>query len=384
MASERRVLVVGGGIGGLSAAVALRRSGFAVTVLEQARELQELGAGITIWSNAVRALARLGLGPDMDRIGMPATLRTIRTWRGDTLSRIDVAGLARGLGAAILIVRRSDLQQALFEHLGRDHVRLGCRCVDVAQDGAGVTVRLEDGSEERCDVLVGADGIRSAVRASLFGDRPLRYSGYTSWRGVASFHDEGIAAGVSSETWGLGRRFGLLPMRDGTYWFACRNGPAGQGLDAGSEDHRRQIRELFRGWHRPIEEVIEATASPIIRTDIHDVEPLSRWGIGRVTLLGDAAHAMTPNMGQGGCQAIEDAVVLGDSLAASADMVAGLRAYEARRIGRANGIVRWSWRIGWVSQLDGALTCWGRNLLVRHVLRHVLARQVEGIVGYVV
>lgn len=381
-----RALVVGRGIGGLSAALALGRVGFEVTVFEAAEELREAGAGITVWSNAVRGLRRLGLGDnDLPPIGMPATLRTIRTWRGDLISAIRVDRLAKGLGEAILIMHRARLHETLLRRVGAERVVLGARCLGVTDDGAGVRARFADGREVCGDLVVGADGIHSTVREQLFPHQhSLRYQGYSCWRGIASIRDPTIGSGVSNETWGCGRRIGLLPMTDGIYWFACRNAPAGQGREQTPEDRKREVRGLFRGWHTPIEAVIEATEVPLIRTDVYDLPPLPRWSRGRTTLLGDAAHAMTPDMAQGACQAIEDAVVLGACLEQDRDVRAALAAYERLRMLRTATIGRQSRQRGWISQIEGGARCRARDLLFRHVLQHVLRRQMEGIVGYVV
>ena len=382
--AKRRALVIGGGIGGLSAALALRQVGMDVQVFEAVEQVKEVGAGVTVWSNAVRALQKLGLADALQAIGMPAKYRIVDTWRGELLSRIQVDQLAGGLGAAILVVHRAQLQAALLQAYGEANIELGARCVSCTQDQEAVRVQFADGREVEGDVLIASDGIRSMMRAQLFGDKPLRYAGYATWRGIAALEDENITPGVSSETWGRGSRIGLLPLNNGRmYWFAGKNMSAGERKDDTAEQKKQLLRDLFRGWHAPIEAVIEATdPATIIRADVYELEPLQHWSKGRVTLLGDAAHAMTPNMGQGACQAIEDAVVLGSCMKEEYDVLAALRLYEAKRLKRVERVATQSRRIGWLSQLENPFACDLRDALVKRLYTPLLSKELDWLLSF--
>jgi 2-polyprenyl-6-methoxyphenol hydroxylase-like FAD-dependent oxidoreductase len=382
--AKRRALVIGGGIGGLSAALALRQSGMDVQVFEAIEQVKEVGAGVTVWSNAVRALQKLGLGDALQAIGMPAKQRIVYTSRGELLSRIQVDQLAGGLGAAILVVHRAQLQAALLQAYGEANIELGAKCVSCTQDQGAVRVQFADGREVEGDVLIAADGVRSMMRAQLFGDKPLRYAGYATWRGIAALEDEHITLGISSETWGRGRRIGLLPLNNGRmYWFTGKNMPAGERKDDTGEQKKQLLRDLFRGWHAPIEAVIEATdPATIIRADVYELEPLQHWSKGRVALLGDAAHAMTPNMGQGACQAIEDAVVLGSCMKEENDVPTALRLYEARRLKRVERVATQSRRIGWLSQLENPLACDLRDALVKRLYTPLLSKELDWLLSF--
>lgn len=373
--SSRKILIAGGGIGGLTAAIALRRSGFDVEVFERAPELRPLGAGIVLAANAMRALARIGAAERVGAVGQPVHALAILEASGRPITSSDFAPVERALGAPTLTFHRAELHEALLSKLGDGVVRLGAEVVSFEQDGEGVRVRLSTGATSHGAALIGADGLHSNVRRQLFGDTPLVYSGQTSWRGVTPPGDF-VPKGSNSESWGPGRRFGMVSLKGGrVYWFAVNEEPAG-GSDAPGEVRASLLRK-YAGWHAPIREVIEATLEPaIVRTDIQDREPLSKWTVGRVTLLGDAAHPMTPNMGQGGCQAIVDAVALGEELAHGDAVSAALARYEARRLARTRAVVLQSRRMGELAHWRNPLARAVRNAGLK-AFRHVLASQMR-------
>jgi len=348
-----KVVVAGGGIGGLTAAIALRRAGFEVSVFERAAELGEVGAGLLPASNAQKALKKLGLAEAVSSLGTPASAAEIRSWRGEVLVSIPAAELEKKIGAPSAAVHRADLQALLAREVGEGTLRLGTEVVAFEQDENGVRVLLADGSRESADILVGADGLRSRIRAGLFGPEEPRYAGYTAWRAVVVPEEGLLPWGAGFESWGRGARFGCAHIGNGrVYWFATRNAPEGEkdGPPGSLDGARANLLRLFEGWHRPIGGLVEAAEeNAILRTDIYDREPLDeRWGEGRVTLLGDAAHPMTPNLGQGACQAIEDAVVLARCLGERGATAEALRRYERLRSDRVAMVVRRSRRVGMV------------------------------------
>jgi 2-polyprenyl-6-methoxyphenol hydroxylase-like FAD-dependent oxidoreductase len=377
VARRLNAVVIGGGIAGLTTAIALDRAGVGVDVYERVETLGEIGAGISIWLNALRAFAEVGLADTIRSFSVPAGEAGLRTCDGRLLVGPQQTTIARRLEDVAVVMHRVDLQRVLVDAFGRDRVRLGKACVSVAQDDTGVSATFADGHVARGDVLVGADGLHSVVRAALHGDRPARYSGYTAWRGVVSFDHARVLPG---ESWGPGRRFGQIPMSQGrVYWFATDNVPSGGRAAAGE---KAELLRRFKGWHAPIEALVDATADgAILRNDIHDRPPLTRWGDRRITIAGDAAHPMTPNLGQGACQAIEDAVALARCLKDAVDVVAALRAYEASRIPRANEIVEASRRVGVVGQIENRWAIAARNTFVRLVGGRLQARAIERIIG---
>jgi 2-polyprenyl-6-methoxyphenol hydroxylase-like FAD-dependent oxidoreductase len=359
--SAKPILVAGGGIGGLTAAVALRRAGLAVEVFERAEEIREVGAGIAIQPNAVLALRRIGLDAAAAAVSCIEEALRLWTWDGTLLACLRPRELVPE--APFLSLHRAAFQEVLLEALGREGLHTGSECAGYEARPDSVALLLRDGRRIEGAALVGADGLHSRVREQLLGDGEPPYAGYTAWRAVTP---EGFMPRPegSSETWGRGHRFGIVPIPHGrVYWYATSNAPPGGRDEPGAL--RDSLLRVFGGWHSPIRELIAATAEgAILRTDVRHRHPARRWGEGRVTLLGDAAHPLTPNLGQGACQAIEDAVVLAECLRAVPDPTAALRRYEARRRPRTAGIARRAFHLGWIGQWTSPTACWLRDRLV--------------------
>lgn len=361
MSTRESVIIIGAGIGGLAAALALKRAGIDARVFERVKSLQEVGAGLTLWANAVKVLRKLGLD-EITRASYNLADGNIYNRQGQCLSSIPATRLKRRFGEANLAVHRADLQAALLAASGSENIALESACSGFEQDETGVTVHLADGRRVRGCALIGADGIHSTVRALMFGEQPPRYAGYTAWRGVTGPPACEIRVG---EYWGCGKRFGIVPLtQERIYWFATHNARAGEQESAAGR--KQEVLERFLDWHASIPALIEATpAGAILRNDIYDRPPLLAWTQGRVTLLGDAAHPMTPNLGQGACQALEDALVLAQCLAQSTHIPLALQLYQGRRIPRTTQIVKLSWRFGQVGQWHNPLACRVRDFSLR-------------------
>lgn len=370
-----KIVVIGAGIGGLTTAIALRRQGHEVLVLERARELQEIGAGLTLWLNAMRALRQLGLADAVAAVGIPSLNGGIHSWRGEVLSQPPIHELEQRAGEAGIAVHRAHLQRVLLAALGDGILlQLDAECCGFEQDAQGVTAVLCDGRTEHGDALVGADGIWSTIRAQLLGKTRPRYAGYLAWRAIVpSDYQES-----SFEAWGQGQRFGVVPLGGGqVYWFATAN----SSEEACSQRvSKSALLRRFGEWRAPIPALVEATPEEaILQQPIYDREPVERWGEGRVTLLGDAAHPTTPNLGQGACQAIEDALALAECVRGAADIASALQMYESQRIKRTSAIVNLSWRIGKVGQIENKFACWLRNTTLKHLPKGVQLKQFEAI-----
>lgn len=345
----RKAVVVGAGIGGVTTAVALQRRGWQVTVLERAEQLGEVGAGLSIWHTAAEVLRQLGVE------GVEAGPRSPGRW-GMRLADGRWILQAEDLGAtAPVMIHRATLHRRITDQLGPEvTVRAGFTVTAVEQDATGATVRGSDG-EVRADLVVAADGIRSTLRAAMHPRyRGPQYAGYTSWRGLA---DVELSDG-GGETWGRGRRFGFARLIDGpVYWYATANQAAHQtsGLAA--------VTATFGTWHDPIPTILAATTH-LLQADTHDLHlPLVPFVTGRVVLLGDAAHAMTPNLGRGACSAIEDA----DSLTRHLDnapLAEALAAYDRERRRETTRLLRISRRVGQLGQVEGRVLGGARDGLL--------------------
>jgi len=355
------ILIVGGGIGGLTLAALLRRRGRECMVLERAARFAPIGAGIVLQPNAVKALRIGGIDQPVVTRGAAMQRMQIRDHRGRVLSSVEAQSFLTAFSAGVAGFHRATLHTALLDLIEPSSIRLDAAVRSCGETTEGVFAELETGERIEGSGLVGADGLRSAVRRKIVKDGEPVYSGYTSWRGVT---DRGALwpAGQMSESWGAGARFGLVAIDgDRLYWFATANVPAGE-KDRGKAD----LLARFGGWHEPVRAVVESTPEgAILRTDISDRDPIERWSEGRMTLLGDAAHPMTPNLGQGGCQAIEDAVVLDLCLSATGDVAAAFKDYETRRLRRTARVVREARRFGRVGQLENAALRALRNVAIR-------------------
>ena len=362
------IVIAGAGIGGLVLGCALARHGIPFRVLEKAPELKPVGAGIAMADNALRALAHIGL----DERVRAAGAALVRADICDPSGRV-ITGLGT-LPFPIVVLSRTALQHALLEPIV-SHVQCGRSVVGYESRRNGTGVRLDSGEVVEADLLVGADGLRSQVRRTMRGDEPLRYSGQTSWRALVDGVDLPEPDRMT-ETWGGALRFGVVPLGGRrTYWYAVAEAPAG-GED--SDDVRGWLRESFRAWHRPIDAVLAGTpAADIVRTDIFDRPPLASWADGRAVLLGDAAHPMTPNLGQGGCQAVEDAVVLADALAKEHSVEAALARYQSKRVRRANAFVVRSLAFGRLAHLHPAPLRWIRDRVLSAIPRGLALRALE-------
>lgn len=335
-------VVVGAGIGGLSAAIGLLRAGWRVRVLERAAEFAPVGAGITLWQNAVRGLAALGVtSPGQQASGFGG----IRTRGGEWLSRLDWAELSRLAGGQLAAVTRAELHRVLLEAVPDGVIELGVEVTEVPE----------------ADLVVAADGVDSAIRERLWPELPgPAYNGCTTWRGVAPAPRGGVPPW--SNSWGGDREFGIVPLADGqVYWFAAV--PAPEGIVYA--DDRAELIARFGDWHEPIPELIAGTAT-ILHLDIRHLASVPRSFVrGRVVLLGDAAHAMPPNLGQGGGMAIEDAVTLATALRDTEDVESALARYDRERRPRTAAVAKEAARLARVMSLGNPVLTTVRDTATR-------------------
>ena len=371
-------LVIGAGIAGLTTGIALRRAGWDVTVFERAPDLGALqaGGGIHLWHNGMRVLACLGIADQVCAVGWRQRVAEFCTWRGDVLASWPIAAHEDRFGVPTLGVSRADLQPVLVGALDA-RLRLGASCDGVRDEGGQVVAMFADGAQAHGDVLIGADGLNSTIRAAMVTESAPRYAGYTIWQAITDFPHDQVPAGTFRILYGRGSRFAYYHVGGGRlYWFGLANAPAREHDPVHGPGDR--LRALFAGWAPPVEAIVEATPPAWIqRQDIRDRPPIRRWGRGLVTLLGDAAHPMTFNVGQGACQAIEDAAVLAQCLTEADDTAAALRSYERIRRPRTAAITKRAWRLGAVAAWENPIGCAIRDRVLHVVLSTAALRAHE-------
>ncbi|MEV6805055.1 FAD-dependent monooxygenase [Streptomyces sp. NPDC051132] len=377
----RKAVIVGGGIGGLTTAIALRRVGIEAEVYERAAEFRAAGSALSVMSNAVTALDTLGIDLHLDKYGQRIRRFQIRSGRGTLIRTLPFEEACRKAGAPSYCVSRAGLHQALLSAADCP-IEMGAGAVAFEQHDDGVGVRLEDGRTAEGDVLIGADGFRSAVRGQLAGLDDVRDGGYLCWLGIVDFHHPRFVTGYVGHYWGDGQRFGLIDIGGGrAYWWGTKamtltDSAAWKG---GKDD----VARFYAGWAEEVREVIALTPdADIITVPAQDRPFLERWGTGRVTLLGDAAHPMLTSLGQGAAMAMEDAVVLAQSLATAEDPARGLRTYEDRRRERNRELVLASRTASNAQHSENFLRRLKRDTYYRTVPRRVLVERDAAVLSY--
>ena len=359
----KKVLIIGGGIGGATAMLALQKVGIAAEMFERAAQLKEVGAGIALWTAPFRALERLGVGEKIRQYATPLRFGEFGFASGKFFRRMEMEKVLGSNFNENFILHRADLHRAILSEIDKNTIHTDHECEKIDQHSDGVKVFFKNGATAEGAILIGADGFNSVVRKTLFGKSPARYSGQTCYRGVADI--PALRPQVLAEIHGSGQRFGIAPINDRrVYWFAAMNAP--QKEKDATENRREFLAEKYEDWAFGIPEMISATADNILRNDLVDYQPLKTWTNGRVTLLGDAAHPMLPNLGQGACTAIEDGFILARNIRQKGVNADALLAYEAERIGRTTRIVNQSWQFGVPLVWTNPAVVWLRNKLFEY------------------
>jgi 2-polyprenyl-6-methoxyphenol hydroxylase-like FAD-dependent oxidoreductase len=369
------IAVIGGGIGGLGVALGLQRAGISVTLFEQADRLRASGGALLLWSNGMRALGALGLADEVASIATIVEHTDFRTADGRSMWVMPVGELSRAAGSPTVLITRAELLGILASAVGEHAVRCSERCVQVVPGNDSVELRMQNGTSERFDGVIGADGLHSTVRAALLGETPPRRAGHVAWVGIADHVTTHLPIGRTVATIGQGLRFCCAALvRDRVFWYAAVG-----ARDAVTEP--TDLARCFRGFHQPVEEVIRATRSAaMVRTEVRDRAPVRSWSNGCVTLLGDAAHPSTPDLGQGACQALESAVHLSVEVARSSVPIAFAR-YQRTRLDRSAKITNFAWLTALQSMSTNPLVSGLRTLAFRTLLPTVATTELERILG---
>ncbi len=375
--NNKRIAIVGGGICGLSLAIALHRKGIQAKVFESVPEMKFLGAGLALAGNAIQAFDSIGLKEDVLKAGKILKILNIKDQQGKVLSSTDAEEVSRKLGVVNnFAVHRADLHKVLLQHLPKDLFVLDKEVKDFLNHDQGVLLSFSDGTQYDADYVIACDGIRSVFRRKLISSSTPRYAGYTCWRGVIDQIPAGINEYETSETWGNGKRFGIVPLtHNRLYWFATIN--ASQNNEQLKRYRAEDLLREFSDFHAPIPQILKHTKNDqLIWSDINDIAPVKKYSFGRILLMGDAAHPTTPNLGQGACMAIEDAAVLAILLDKFEDTAEAFKVFEEKRMKRITKIVNDSWSIGKVAQWQNPVLTKLRNAAIRLTPQSLAERQI--------
>lgn len=334
-------IVIGAGMGGMSAAAALKKQGIDCEVFEAVKENKPVGAAISVWSNGVKCMNYLGMGEIMDKLGGPMHyMAYMEGSTGQVMTQFSLQPLVDAVGERPCPVSRADLQASMIDWWGRESVHFRKVIERVEQDKVGITAFFTDGTTEQADFLIAADGTHSVIRPYVLGYQPeRRYAGYVNWNGLVDI-DTDIAPDNQWTTFvGEGKRVSLMPIAGGQFYYFF-DVPLAKGLAEDRSTAKADLARYFSGWCDPVQKLIAALDdSKINRIEVHDIEPFPTLVKGRVALLGDAGHSTTPDIGQGGCAAFEDAVVLSTVLQHYDDIDYALQEYQRLRAERVKDLV---------------------------------------------
>jgi 2-polyprenyl-6-methoxyphenol hydroxylase-like FAD-dependent oxidoreductase len=371
-----KIGIIGAGIAGLTTAIALNKKGFKAVVFEAAPEIKAVGAGLGLAANAIKAFEKIGIADEVIKEGKCLSAFNIFDQEGKLITSADSTEISKKYGLDNFTIHRGNLHKVLLKNFDPKRIFTSKRSVKLELKETSVAVHFEDNTQESFDYLIIADGIHSPLRKSLIPGAKIRYSGYTCWRAVID--NPGLDLDAASETWGEDGRFGIVPLANNKiYWFACKNAPEKSLEMKGFKI--KDIQKVFENFHSPIPEILSNTTDDqLLWNDISDLKPISKYAFGRAVLIGDAGHATTPNMGQGACQAIEDAVVLAEEVAANPEnLEKAFLSFEKKRLKRTHWIVNNSNAIGKVAQLENRALITLRNIIFRNLPKSLNEKQIE-------
>ncbi len=371
MPEADRTIIIGAGVAGLTAGIALRQVGIEATIFEASSAVREIGAGLGIQYAAMKALRTIGLEDAVCELGEPLTAMVWTTWDGKPLVTIPHVPLQEKLGAQTHNVHRGEFLNLLVREFGLDRIEVGAKFQGFEEDTSGVTVHFEGGRTERGAVLVGADGSRSRVRSHSLGDGDPRRTNIVVWRSMPGFEHPLLPVGVLRQAYGPGKMFSMIPGTQQRVFFFAVGLVSEFGEEPGTGP-KQELMDGFGAWAEPVVELLRATPeTEITRTRIFDRPPAGHWGTTRATLAGDAAHPMIPTLGQGASTGIEDGVVLANYLSQAGSLADGeavqraLRAYEADRIARTTPLVKNAHRFAPIALASNPVSTRLRDLFLR-------------------
>jgi 2-polyprenyl-6-methoxyphenol hydroxylase-like FAD-dependent oxidoreductase len=370
---KKNITILGGGIAGLSTAIALQNAGIETLVFEAAPEIKAVGAGLGLGANAIKAFKVLGIDEEVINAGRFLPAFTVYDEKGKQLAKTDSVSVSKKYGLDNFTIHRADLHALLLSKIDPACIKTNKRVESIQHNENYITLRFQDGTTHETDYLIAAEGIHSVVRKYVLPESKPRYAGYTCWRAVID--NSKLQLNECSETWGSKGRFGIVPLaKNKIYWFACVNTVANNS--AMKNYNVDDLLKQFAGYHHPVEAILKETKNEnLIWADINDVKPINQYAFNNILLIGDAAHATTPNLGQGACQAVEDAVILAAAIKNNSNITLAFKEFEQRRLKRTHWIVNTSWRIGKMAQLENKFLIRCRDFLFRNIPKKVNEKQ---------
>jgi 2-polyprenyl-6-methoxyphenol hydroxylase-like FAD-dependent oxidoreductase len=366
---KKNITILGGGIAGLTTAIALKNVGIETMVFEAAPEIKAVGAGLGLGGNAIKALKILGIDKEVMSAGRFLQSFTLYDEDGQIITKTDSVSVSKKYGLDNFTIHRADFHALLFSKINPDCIQTNKRLQRIEQNENSIILYFKDGTFYETNYLIAAEGINSIVRSHLLPQSKPRYSGYTCWRGVID--NTNLQLNECSETWGTNGRFGIVPLnKNKIYWFACvnalNNDPVVKNFTT------QDLLHQFEGYHHPIPAIIKETKNEsLIWSDVNDIKPIDQYAFKNILLIGDAAHATTPNLGQGACQAIEDAVVLAEQIKGCSNIETAFKQFEQKRLKRTHWIVNTSLSVGKVAQLENKFLTSVRNFIFKHLPKSV-------------
>lgn len=366
-----KITIIGAGIGGLTTALTCKQKAINFSLYEASAQIKPVGAGIIIANNAMQVFQKLGISEKIERVGNKISFMKITDSNLKEISVVDLKEYESKYGVYSLAIHRGELQKILAQEVGYENIFLAKRLSQI-EKSKPFKLTFEDNTSIESSIVIGADGLNSVVRNQIFDKSKIRNANQKCWRGICEFDLPKKYHNELNEAWGKGKRFGFVKISDKkVYWYALTkaNKEIPNDID---------LIELFDEFHTDILDIITATPKDhIIVGDIADLKPIKNWSIENVCLLGDAAHATTPNLGQGACQAVEDAYVLGKLLKNTNSVEIAFKLYQNARQKKVNEIVNTSWNIGKIAHLENSLGISIRNFLMKYTPRSINKKQLE-------
>jgi 2-polyprenyl-6-methoxyphenol hydroxylase-like FAD-dependent oxidoreductase len=367
--------IIGAGIGGLTTAIALEQKGFKTRVFEQADSIKAIGAGIILANNAMQVFEKLGLREIIEENGNTISSLNITKPNLKSLSKVDLSYFEEKFNVKNTAIHRGVLQQILVDKLSPSSLILNHKLNKLTKNPTGYSLEFQNGKTIHSSTLIGADGLNSVVRQNLFPNNTIRNAKQICWRGITEYNLPQKYRHELNEAWGKSDRFGFVQIGNNkVYWYALKTFKENK-----EEFNVNNIDSYFNKYNRVVQEIISSTKKEQIYTaEISDLKPTDNWYQENLCLIGDSAHAATPNIGQGACQAIEDAYVLSECLN-KYDINTAFKEFQKIRLPKAHQVVKASWRIGKISHLSNPLLIGIRNRMIQLAPSSINRKQLEHI-----